>query len=210
MTTTVQPRVHARADIEADVTIGAGTAIWSDVHIRAGARIGADCIIGEKTVIGPGVIIGDRVKINALVYIPTGVTIEDGVMLSAGTVFTNDRYPRATTPDLSRLLDSSPNDETLPTTVRSGATVGAGAVIGCGIEIGRFAMVGMGAVVTRSVGEFTIVHGVPARFDGIVCRCGARISRRFTGVLIDEARLECNRCGRAYIVRGRQVQEDNR
>ena len=41
--------------------------------------------------------IGDRVKINAFVYICTAVTIEDGVMISAGTIFTNDRFPRATT-----------------------------------------------------------------------------------------------------------------
>ena len=50
--------------------------------------------------------IGNRVKINALVYICTAVTIEDGVMISAGTIFTNDRFPRATTPDLKQLRAS--------------------------------------------------------------------------------------------------------
>ena len=69
----------------------------------APARMGSDCIIGEKTYIAYDVGIGDRVKINAFVYICAGVTIEDGVMISAGTVFTNDRFPRATMPDLSTL-----------------------------------------------------------------------------------------------------------
>ena len=66
---------------------------------------------------------GDRVKINAFVYVCNGVTIEDGVMISAGTVFTNDRFPRATTPDLQRLRPSEPDEHTLATRVREGATL---------------------------------------------------------------------------------------
>ena len=97
-------RIHPTAEIEDGVEIGAGTAIWSGVHVRGpGTRIGADCIVGERTHIGYGVQVGDRVKLNAFVYVCTGVTIENGVMIGAGTVFTNDRYPRATTPDLATL-----------------------------------------------------------------------------------------------------------
>ena len=95
--------MHPTAIVEDGVEIGPGTSVWSHVHIRGPARIGADCIIGEKTYIAYDVDIGDRVKINAFVYICAGVTIEDGVMISAGTVFTNDRFPRATMPDLSQL-----------------------------------------------------------------------------------------------------------
>ena len=80
--------------------IGAGTASGTTSTSAAARRIGDECIVGEKTYIAYGVRIGDRVKINALVYICTGVTIEDGVMVAAGTIFTNDRFPRATTPDL--------------------------------------------------------------------------------------------------------------
>ena len=88
--------------------------------------------------------IGNRVKINAFVYICTAVTIEDGVMISAGTIFTNDRFPRATTPDLRELRSSAPDEQTLPTLVREGATIGAGASSGSGFTIGRFAMIGHG------------------------------------------------------------------
>ena len=98
----VTPRIDPTAEIEPGVEIGSGTSIWDHVHVRGPARIGSDCIVGEKTYIAYGVEIGDRVKINAFVYVCNGVVVEDGVMIGAGAIFTNDRYPRATTPDLRR------------------------------------------------------------------------------------------------------------
>ncbi len=155
--------VHPTALIEDGVEIGCGTSIWDNVHIRHEARIGEQCIIGEKTYIAYGVHIGNRVKINALVYICHGVTIEDGVMISAGTIFTNDKFPRATTPDLRRLRPSEPDEHTLPTLVREGSTIGAGSTIGCDLVIGRFAMIGMGSLVTKSVPDFHLAIGLQLR-----------------------------------------------
>jgi UDP-2-acetamido-3-amino-2,3-dideoxy-glucuronate N-acetyltransferase len=158
----VSARIHPTAIVEDGVEIGAGTSIWDNVHIRYATRIGEQCIVGEKTYIAYGVRIGHRVKINAFVYVCTAVTIEDGVMISAGTVFTNDRFPRATTPDLQQLRASEPDEHTRPTLVREGATIGARSVIGSDLVIGRFAMIGMGSVVTRSVPDFHLALGHPA------------------------------------------------
>jgi len=199
--------LHPTALIEDRVIIGENTAVWDHVHIRGPAHIGRDCIIGEKTYIAYDVMIGDRVKINAFVYICAGVTIENGVMISAGTVFTNDLYPRATSPDLAILKGSEPDEETLETRVREGATVGARAVIGCDLEIGRFAMVGMGSVVTRSVPDFHLVLGQPARSVALLCRCG-RPFHKFDGC--PPRRLEaiaCRRCRRRYEVEDSRVIE---
>ncbi len=202
-------RIHPTAIVEPGVTIGAGTAVWDNVHIRRDASIGRECIIGEKTYIAYDVRIGDRVKINAFVYICTGVTIEDGVMVSAGTIFTNDRFPRATTPDLARLRPSEPDDSTFFTLVRQGATIGAGCVVGNDLVIGRFSMVGMGSVVTRSVPDFHLVYGHPARSAGIVCRCGS-ILLRFEGRIPDGAGLhECQNCGGTYERLGEAVVESS-
>src|SRR5262249_37944670 len=140
-------RIHPTAIIEPDVILGDRTAVWDSVHIRHGTRLGEECIVGEKTYIAYDVVIGNRVKINAFVYICNGVTVEDGVMISAGTIFTNDRFPRATTSDLKTLRPSEPDEHTQRTRVCQGATIGAGSRIGSGLTIGRFAMVGMGAVV---------------------------------------------------------------
>ncbi len=170
-------RIHPTAILEDGVSIGPGSSVWDSVHIRHGATIGNDCIIGEKTYIAYDVKIGHRVKINAMVYICAAVTIEDGVMISAGTTFTNDRYPRATTPDLKHLRSSDPDEHTLPTLVRAGATIGAQCTIGNGLSIGRFAMIGMASLITKNVQDFHLALGAPARTIGYVCRCGEPIGK---------------------------------
>src|SRR5262245_7272397 len=136
-------RIHPTAIIEKDVVLGNGTSVWDNAHIRYGARLGEQCIVGGKSYIAYEVEIGNRVKINSMAYICNAVTIEDGVMISAGVLFTNDRFPRACTNDLKELRSSDPDEHTLATLVREGATIGGGAIIGCNLTIGRFAMVGM-------------------------------------------------------------------
>src|SRR5207237_340454 len=141
--------------------------------------------------IASDVVIGSRVKINAFVYVCAGVTIEDGVMVSAGTVFTNDRFPRATTPGLKALRSSDPDEHTRKTLVREGATRGAGCRVGSGLTVGRFAMAGMGSVVTRSVPDFFLAVGSPARPVGCVRRCGEP-TLRFDGAEVpDYAGMTC-------------------
>lgn len=194
----MSPRIHPTALIEAGVRIGADTSIWDNVHIRYATRIGAQCIIGEKSYIAYNVQIGDRVKINAFVYICTAVTIEDGVMISAGTIFTNDKFPRATTPDLRHLRPSEPDAQTLPTRVCAGATIGAGSIIGCDLVIGRFAMIGMGSVVTKSIPDFHLAVGHPATSVGYVCRCGQILQRGLQPRPLEPARVTCTACGLAY------------
>jgi UDP-2-acetamido-3-amino-2,3-dideoxy-glucuronate N-acetyltransferase len=194
-------RVHPTAIVEDGVRIGEGTSVWDNVHIRGPhTTIGRYCIVGEKSYVAYGVSIGDRVKINAFVYICTAVTIEDGVMISAGTTFTNDRYPRACTNDLSQLRPSDPDEHTLATLVKAGTTIGARATIGPGLELGRFAMIGMAAVVTRDVPDFHLVAGQPARTVGAVCRCGEPFVRAVDGVLPDVQDVACAVCGLRYDV----------
>ncbi|MEM6654573.1 MAG: acyltransferase [Planctomycetota bacterium] len=193
-------RVHQTAIIEEGVEIGAGSSVWDSVHIRHGATLGEECIVGEKSYIAYDVRIGNRVKINAMVYICFGVEIGDGVMISAGTTFTNDTFPRATTPDLTQLRGSDPDEETLETAVGDGATLGAACTIGPGVSIGRFAMVGMGSVVTRDVPDFHLAVGSPARSVGVVCRCGPPVVKWAAGEPIPAGDYECDRCGRRYRV----------
>ena len=191
------PRIHPTAIVESDVQLGPGTSVWDGVHLRRGARIGRDCIVGEKTYVAYDVRIGDRCKLNACVYVCAGVTIEDGVMVAAHTVFTNDLHPRATDPDLQALQTSAPTAATLATFVRQGATIGANCTIGPGLELGAFCMVGMGSVVTADVPPHALVLGNPARLHGAVCRCGEVVARAVGGVV--PAGEHACRCGRRVL-----------
>ena len=183
--------------IEDGVSIGAGTSVWDSVHIRKNTVIGENSIIGEKTYIAYDVKIGNGVKINSFVYICTGVTIEDQVMIAAGTVFTNDRFPRAFEPD-GAVKTSDPTEETLETIVRQGTTIGSGATIGPGIELGAYCMVGMGSVVTRDVPPHQLVYGNPAKPRGFVCLCGQPITSSNPPSESPEKDLTCSKCARRY------------
>ncbi len=123
-------------------------------------------MIGPFAEIQAGVAIGERCKIQSHVFVSEGVAIEDEVFVGHGVVFTNDRLPRSTNPDGSRKgVDDWTLEETI---VRRRASIGFGAVVLCGLEIGEGAMVGAGAVVTRSVPVHAIVVGKPARVVGDV------------------------------------------
>jgi acetyltransferase-like isoleucine patch superfamily enzyme len=200
-------RIHPTADIEEGVEIGDGTAVWAHVHARGPSRIGRDCIIGEKTYIGPGVTIGNLVKLNAMVYLPLGVTLEDGVMIGAGTIFTNDRYPRGTDVGITELRDSGPGEHIYDTRVQAGASIGAGCTIGSDLVVGRWSLIGMGSVVTRDVPAFHHVVGNPARSIAIVCRCGEPVWRFPHGEPPASDEATCPACALRYKVHAGAVDE---
>lgn len=125
------------------------------------------CKIGDETRIGPfveiqrGAVIGARCKIQSHSFICTGVEIGDEVFVGHGTMFINDRFPRAATESGAMKGDGDWALER--TVVERGAALGSGAVIMGGIRIGAGALVGGGAVVTRDVAPGEVVAGVPAR-----------------------------------------------
>jgi UDP-3-O-[3-hydroxymyristoyl] glucosamine N-acyltransferase len=165
--TGMDTRVHETAVVEPGAQLGEGTAVWHHAHVRTGACIGSECTLGKNVFVDEGVVIGDRTKIQNNVSVYRGVTLGSEVFVGPSVVFTNDRFPRA----------CSPNWEIVPTVVRHGASIGANATIVCGIEIGEWATVAAGAVVTRSLAPYELVAGTPARRLGWVCRCGRVMQR---------------------------------
>ena len=147
--------VHEQGLCESD-RVGSGTRIWAFAHVLEGSRIGADCNICDGVFVEGGAVVGDRVTVKCGVQLWTGVELEDDVFVGPNATFTNDPMPRS-----RQWLESYPR-----TVVRAGASIGANATILPGLEVGTGAMVGAGAVVTRSVPPHAIVVGNPARIHG--------------------------------------------
>ena len=172
---------HPNALIDEGASVGTGTRVWAFAHVVKGAVVGRDCNICDHTFIEGGVRIGDRVTLKCGVYLWEGLILEDDVHIGPGAVFTNDLRPRS----------KNSSYELLRTRLHQGCSIGANATILPGLAIGRWAMIGAGSVVTRSVPDFALVLGIPARLVGWVCRCGKKLT--FAGG--DACRCEC---GGAY------------
>jgi carbonic anhydrase/acetyltransferase-like protein (isoleucine patch superfamily) len=129
------------------------------VVIREHAWLNCEARSRYTLSIGSGSYIGRFVHINA----SQSVIIEDEVLI-ADRVHISD-YQHAYL-DLSRSIVSQGLTDPEPVRVRSGSWIGIGAVIMPGVTVGVGAIVGANAVVTRDVGDYEIVGGVPAAVIG--------------------------------------------
>jgi acetyltransferase-like isoleucine patch superfamily enzyme len=201
---TANVQIHPSAEVSTSATVGEGTRIWHQAQVRDGARIGRWCIVGKDAYVGVDVVIGDRVKIQNGASIYHGATIEDGVFVGPHVCLTNDKRPRAITPE-GHLKEDADWDVS-PILIRHGASIGAGAVILPGVTVGRFAMVGAGAVVTKDVVPHGLVIGNPARLLGFVCACGHNLIEDDSTQAVSVAdhgltisrHFSCPTCGREY------------
>lgn len=181
---------HETAVIDTGCLIGKGTKIWHFSHIMPNCIIGERCNIGQNVVVSPDVVLGNNVKVQNNVSIYTGVICEDDVFLGPSMVFTNVINPR------SAIIR---RDEYKKTLVKKGASIGANATIVCGNDIGKYAMIGAGAVVTKSVPDFALLVGNPARQLGWVSIYGHRLT--FDG----NNCAACPESGQRYELKNNQV-----
>lgn len=185
---------HETAVIDDGCTIGTGTKIWHFSHIMPGCKIGQNCNIGQNVVISPEVVLGKNVKVQNNVSVYTGVTCDDDVFLGPSMVFTNVVNPRSAV--------NRRNDYAL-THVGKGATIGANATVICGNNIGKFAFIGAGAVVTKSVPAYALVIGNPARQTGWMSEFGHKLVFNENGIAI------CPESGEKYSLKDDVVSKVN-
>lgn len=181
---------HPSAIIDNGCKIGNGVNIWHFCHIMTNCIIGDSCNIGQNVVISPGVILGKNVKIQNNVSLYTGVECEDDVFLGPSCVFTNITNPR------SAIVRKDQYKKTL---VRQGATIGANATIVCGIEIGKYAFVGAGAVLTKSIPDYALYIGNPAIQKGWMSEYGHKL------IFDKDNKAECKESGEMYILHNAKV-----
>ena len=178
--------IHSSSEVQTNI-VGEGTDVWQNCVILKGAIIGNACNICFNVFIENDVIVGNYVTIKSGVQLWDGLTIEDNVFIGPNVTFTNDLYPRSK----NHLTEVS------RTTIRSGATIGANASILCGITVGKWAMIGIGSVITKDIPDYTLWYGNPARFKGYICECGKKLV----------ASLCCEKCNRNYRIINSQLEE---
>lgn len=184
--------VHETAIVDEGAEIGEGSRVWHWVHVCGGAKIGKGVSLGQNVFVGNKVSIGDRCKIQNNVSIYDNVTLEEGVFCGPSMVFTNVYNPRS-------LIERK--SEYRNTLVKKGATLGANCTIVCGITVGKYAFIGAGAVVNKSISDYALVVGVPARQIGWMSKFGEQIDLPLQG----EGEFTCQHTGDRYQLKGTKL-----
>jgi UDP-2-acetamido-3-amino-2,3-dideoxy-glucuronate N-acetyltransferase len=145
------PTIHNHAVCESR-HVGPGTKVAAFAYIAEGARVGSDCRISSGVLLDAHAYVGDRVTIQGHVHVPAGVKIDDDAVIGANVAFSTDH--------------TSANSAS--TLIGRGANIGANATLRAGVTIGPSAVVRSGTLIDRSVPQFAIVEGNPARITGYV------------------------------------------
>lgn len=155
--------IHPLADVKS-TNIGDFTKIWQYSVILEGAIIGSNCNINFSCLIENQVRLGNNVTVKSGVYLWNGIECEDDVFLGPNVVFTNDIYPRS-------------KHYKLPvfTLIKKGASIGANSTILAGVTIGRYALTGIGSVITKDIPDYALYFGNPAIFKGWVDEEGNKL-----------------------------------
>ncbi|HEY8785682.1 MAG TPA: acyltransferase [Candidatus Limnocylindria bacterium] len=132
------------------LSIGRRTSLLMGLHIE---------VRGRPRPGRPAITIGDHTVVNAGCHLDGrgGLSIGDNVSVSPGVWILTDEHD-VNDPDFPEILS--------PVRIDDYVFIGSKAMILPGITIGRGAVIGAGAVVTKSVAPFEIVAGVPARTIG--------------------------------------------
>jgi UDP-2-acetamido-3-amino-2,3-dideoxy-glucuronate N-acetyltransferase len=187
---------HPTAIIDDGAEIGADSRIWHWVHVCGSAKIGSGCSLGQNVFIGENSLLGNNVKVQNNVSIYDGVVIEDDVFCGPSMVFTNVYNPRSA---IQR------KDQYQSTLVKKGATLGANCTIVCGNSIGKYAFIGAGTVVNKSVPDYALMVGVPAKQIGWMSEYGEQLELPLEG----EAKARCQHTGHLYLLKDKQVTKVN-
>ncbi len=190
--------LHNTSIVDKGATIGLNTKVWHWSHVSSGAIIGTGCSLGQNVFIGNKVIIGNNVKIQNNVSVYDSVTLEDDVFCGPSVVFTNVYNPR------SAIIRK---DEYRETVVKKGATLGANCTIVCGVTIGKYAFIGAGSVVTKSVPDYALMVGVPAKQIGWISEHGQRLNLPIRGSS-KVIKSKCSATGEIYSLKNKRITKE--
>jgi UDP-N-acetylglucosamine acyltransferase len=167
-------KIHPTVIIEGDVSIGAGTVIDPYCYLRGPVEIGKDnrfypfCVVGtepehtSKPAVGT-IVIGDKNTFHPYNLISRGIGDRDTRVGSE--CFLMDHVHLSHDTVLGDGVTVAHNVVFAGhTRVHDRANIGVAAIFHQFTTVGSYAMIGMGAVVTRDVPPFVMVSGCPAKF----------------------------------------------
>ena len=155
-----QPHAHPLV-IGKNALIRSGSILYAGSTIGKYFQTGHQVTIREKTLIGDNVSVGtlsdiqgncklgNYVRLHSNVHIGQLSVIDDFVWIFPYVVLTNDPTP--------------PSENFVGVHVHSFAIVATGSIVMPGLEIGQDALIGAGAIVTKSVEPYAVAVGNPAK-----------------------------------------------
>lgn len=135
-------------------------------HFGKGAELRPHVFVGGCSNIS----IGDNVVVrpNTILFAnsfkeyngPGAITIEDGVLMGPSIQMFTNKHNFA---DVGRPIFDQGKEEPKNIMIKSGSWIGAGTIILPGVTIGKNAVIGAGSVVTKSIPDYSLAVGAPAR-----------------------------------------------
>ena len=141
--------IRSHSIIYAGCTIAACFSTGHRVTVRENCSIGEHCSIGTMCDIQGNVRIGKYCRLHSSVHISQKSSLGDFVFLYPFSVMTNDPYPPSLDTQGGHLGDYT--------------QIGVHAVILPGVHVGENCLVAANSVVTKTVPDFSLVKGDPAR-----------------------------------------------
>jgi acetyltransferase-like isoleucine patch superfamily enzyme len=135
-------------EVDGHVELGDYCRLRNNIVFRT--RLDGKIIFGDRCIVSWNVIIesGELVQIGSGSGLAENCVIRDGTHMMYGT----KEYARYTPHIVA------------PVIIGDEVWIGSGSYISYGVTIGKGAVVGAGSVVTKSIGEYEVWAGVPARY----------------------------------------------
>tara|TARA_A100001015_G_C14859650_1_gene659807 strand:- start:373 stop:972 length:600 start_codon:yes stop_codon:yes gene_type:complete len=150
------------AVIRSFTTIYSGSKIGNNfntghnVLVRENCEIGNNVSIGSNSVIEFKVIIEDNVRLHSKCFIPEYSILKKYCWLAPGVTLTNSKFPN----------NKFSKEKLKGVTIEMYAIIGANVTILPSILIGKRSLIGAGSVVTKSIPDYEVWAGNPAKKIG--------------------------------------------
>jgi len=148
--TTIGPNTIIRSNtiIYAGNLIGSFSSLGHRALIRENCKIGRNCSIGNGTELHGDCTLGDYVRVHSNADLAS-VTVGNHVWIYTGSRFMNDRNP--------------PSDNLRGAIIGDYSIIAVNAMLLSGVELGQHCLVGAGAFVNKSYGDYAFLSGLPAK-----------------------------------------------